>query len=187
MGRRIERDEDVRRTPEIDPLLGETVDPRRKPVTRFTLKGNGRVPARLKFGLNIGHPAARDLASNVCFNAKVPNLKLLDKPGTFKWAPILNKGGSAMMFSNLSPVVGGFREANVTPNVWRESDCVPLERKIIIPDNGCYWLNASADPEIAEWLQGGTGWVTAQSDKPFLDGYYTEDRGFGIVGADHLF
>ncbi len=154
---------------------------------RITLRGEGRLPARLKFGLNLGNPAKHDIPSNICFAAKVPNIKLLDKPGTFKWAPIVNRGGSMLVLSNISPVLEGFREANVNLKIWRESDDTPLERSIQIADNGSHWFDIRKDAEAADFLEGRTGWVTAQSDNPFVDGYYIEDRGHGIIGADHIF
>ena len=55
---------------------------------KIIVNGDGKLPSRLKFGLNIGKPKKFDVPSNVCFNAQVPNKEIFKKPGTFKWCPI---------------------------------------------------------------------------------------------------
>ena len=41
--------------------------------------------------------------------------------------------------------------------------------------------------KIISFLGKETCWATFNSNNPFLNGYYFEDMGSGIVGADHLF
>ena len=36
-------------------------------------------------------------------------------------------------------------------------------------------------------MNNKTGWVTIQSDNPFVDGWYFNFGKNGVVGADHLF
>jgi hypothetical protein len=66
---------------------------------RATIRGlmiyndwNGnKIPTRLKYGLNIGlKNRVYDLPTNICFATETANTKIIQKPGTFKWAPLLN-------------------------------------------------------------------------------------------------
>ena len=46
--------------------------------------------------------------------------------------------------------------------------------------------------KLEEWknknfLKNKSGWITAQSDNPFVNGWYFEFSKNGSVGADHLF
>ena len=50
----------------------------------------------------------------------MPNLKVLTKPGTFKWAPLLNKYDSNITISNTSNLKSQNKKANVTLNFWNE-------------------------------------------------------------------
>ena len=61
------------------------------------INGKGKLPSRLKFGLNIGKPNKYDVPSNICFNAQVPNKEIFNKRGTFKWCPILNHKKSSVV------------------------------------------------------------------------------------------
>ena len=37
------------------------------------------------------------------------------------------------------------------------------------------------------FLKNKTGWVTIQSDNPFVNGWYVEKSNAGFIGADHFF
>ena len=109
-------------------------------MVKLIIDGKGRVPTRLKFGLNLGYKSKYDVPSNICFNAHVPNLKVLTKPGTFKWAPLLNKYDSNITISNTSNLKSQNKKANVTLNFWNEINNKCIKKKIVINNNGSYWF-----------------------------------------------
>ena len=151
------------------------------------IDGNGSLPSRLKFGLNIGKPNKFDVPSNICFNAQVPNKEIFKKSGTFKWCPILNNKNSSIILANFSYKKKGFKKTIVKIKFWREIDNKFLEKKILINDNGSYLIEVYKDKKIMSFIGKETCWVTFNSNNPFLNGYYLDDLGTGIVGADHLF
>ncbi len=154
---------------------------------KLIANGGGKVPTRLKFGLNLGHQGKYDIPSNICFNAHVPNEKILTKPGTFKWGPMLNKFQSIITISNTSNLKVKNKNAKILLKFWNELDKKCLEKTVKINDNGSYWFDLSRQPKIKNFLKKKTGWVTIQSDNPFVNGWYIEKSKYGIVGADHLF
>lgn len=163
------------------------LDNNKKFFGRIIINGNGSVPARLKFALNIQHTHKYKIPSNVCFNAHVPNSSVLKKPGTFKWGPMLNKFNSIVTISNISNLKTKNKSANITLKFWSEINDKCIERNICIKDNGSYWFYLNADKKILNFLKGKSGWITIQSDNPFVNGWYFELSSSGIVGADHLF
>ena len=154
---------------------------------KILINGKGKLPSRLKFGLNIGKPNKYDVPSNICFNAQVPNKEIFNKRGTFKWCPILNHKKSSVVLSNFSLAKKGFKKSIVDIKFWRERDNKFFEKKIIINDNGNYFIDINKNKKIKRFLGKETCWVTFNSDNPFLSGYYLEDLNTGIMGADHLF
>ena len=159
----------------------------KKYFARIIINGNGSLPARLKFGLNIQHKHKHKIPSNVCFSAHVPNLSVLKKPGTFKWGPMLNKFNSIIAISNISNLKNNNKSANLILKFWCEISEKCIERKVSIKDNGSYWYHLNDDKKILNFLKTKSGWVTIQSDNPFVNGWYFELSNSGIVGADHLF
>ncbi len=154
---------------------------------KLIANGDGRIPARLKFGLNLGIQNKYDIPSNICFNAHVPNEKVLTKPGTFKWAPIINKFDSVVAISNTSNLRTKYKNANIILKFWNELNSKCIEKKIQIKDNGSYWFDLKKNNQIKKFLRKKTGWITIQSDNPFVNGWYIEKSNYGIIGADHLF
>tara|TARA_B100002051_G_C16737985_1_gene642448 strand:- start:741 stop:2318 length:1578 start_codon:yes stop_codon:yes gene_type:complete len=154
---------------------------------KLIANGNGKVPARLKFGLNLGYKKKYDIPSNICFNAHVPNEQILLKPGTFKWGPLLNKFQSIFTLSNTSNLLIANKNANIIMKFWNEINKKYIIKKITINDNGSYWFDLSKHVKIKKFLGNKTGWVTIQSDNPFVNGWYIEKSKDGIIGADHLF
>jgi hypothetical protein len=154
---------------------------------KILINGKGKLPSRIKFGLNIGKPNKFDVPSNICFNAQVPNVKIFKKPGTFKWCPILNNKNSSIILANFSYARTGFKKSIVKIKFWRERDQKFLKKTIVINDNGSYYLEINKNKKIKSFFGKETCWATFESDNPFLNGYYLEDMGSGIVGADHLF
>ena len=154
---------------------------------KILINGNGKLPSRIKFGLNIGNPNKYDVPSNICFNAQVPNVEIFQKPGTFKWCPILNNKNSSIILANFSYAKKGFKKSVVNIKFWRQKDHKFLKKTIVINDNGSHYLNINKNKKIKLFLGKETCWATFHSNNPFLNGYYLEDMGSGIVGADHFF
>lgn len=156
-------------------------------LIKLIINGQGKVPTRLKFGLNLGFKNEYDVPSNICFNAHVPNKKVLLKPGTFKWAPILNKHDSNFTVTNTSNLKIKNKKANVILNFWSENNNKSIEKKITINNNGSYWFDLNQENNIKKFLKNKTGWVTVKSDNPFVNGWYLEKSKVGFIGADHFF
>ena len=104
-------------------------------------------PARLKFGYNISNKNKFNFPSNVCFNAVVPNMSMLNKR-TFKWAPIINKKDSKIIVTNFSTLRKNFKNANVEIKFWREKDNKFISKKLIINDNGSYWFELNKEKKV---------------------------------------
>lgn len=156
-------------------------------LCKVILKGGGKVPSRLKFGLNIGQQGAIDLPANICFGAKVSNEKLVTKPGTFKWCAILDSQCQFVPMTNSSFLKGGNKVANCHVDVWRGQDGEKLSFTLQIPDNGVVDILADNREAVDGFLGGEIGWMTVRSDNPFVDGYYITMNGSGLVGADHVY
>ena len=156
-------------------------------LIKLIVDGKGKVPTRLKFGLNLGFKNKYDVPSNICFNAHVPNEKILTKPGTFKWAPLLNKFDSLLAITNTSNLKSNNKKANMTLSFWNEFNSKKIQKKITLNNNGSYWFDLNKHKKIKKFFKKSTGWVTIQSDNPFVNGWYVERSNYGFVGADHLF
>ena len=155
---------------------------------RFSFSSKN-IPLRLKVGLNIIKKTSKNfhLPSNVCFNTIAHNHLKMNKKETFRWFPIINKRNSQFIISNISPVKKGFRSSNIILKFWREKDNRFVKKKITIRDNGFYWFKLNKNKTIKSFLKSHPGWVTVDSDNPFVDGFYFEDNENGIFGADHIF
>lgn len=147
-----------------------------------------RIPTRLKFGLNVGrHQRPMNLPTNVCFNSQVANAKLLTKPGTFKWSPILDGEHSVVVILNGSPVKEYATPANLKLTFYREADSQILSREAQIAPFGQFRIDMNTDQELAAFLGGQPGWVTIQADNPFVSSWYFDFNESGAVGGDHAF
>ena len=71
--------------------------------------------------------------------------------------------------------------------IWRQQTNKFIERKFKLNDNGNTFLSFKNDDEIRKFLKNKTGLVTFQSDNPFVNGFYFENRNNGFIGGDHLF
>ena len=164
------------------------LDKKKNYFCRIYTSGENKILARLKFGLNVGNSRNTDaLPSNICFNVQVPNLNELKKKGTFKWGPLQNKSGSEILLSNISFVKKNYKQAKVTLKFWNEFNGNFVKKKIIIPDCGNYRFILNKDKKIKSFLKNKTGWITVQSDNPFVNGWYFEFSKNRSVGGDHLF
>lgn len=147
-----------------------------------------QIPTRLKFGLNIGRTGgAMNLPTNVCFNSQIANAKVLTKPGTFKWSPVLDGENSVVVILNGSPVKDYATPANLRLTFYREADNETLERDAHLPPFGQLRIEMNGDAELREFLSGEPGWVTIQADNPFVTSWYFDFNDSGAVGGDHAF
>jgi hypothetical protein len=89
--------------------------------------------------------------------------------------------------SNLGFVKGKFRNANISLKFWNEHNNKFLQKNITIPDKGNYFFSLNKNKRIKDFLKKDTGWITVQSDNPFVNGWYLDISKNGSVGADHLF
>jgi hypothetical protein len=64
---------------------------------------------------------------------------------------------------------------------------VPLERKIMLPANSEFRLDASNDDELKSFIQDGPAWITIEADNPNMQGYYFNFNKSGSVAGDHFF
>ena len=75
----------------------------------------------MKFGLNFHKPTSdTNLPSNICFNANVPNEKLLLKSGTFRWCTIFDAFQKFIYITH--HLSSGFNDAEIFIEVYREMD-----------------------------------------------------------------
>lgn len=157
-------------------------------MVKVIADGNGKVPSRIKFGLNISRASNWvNLPSNICFNANLPNIKILSKPGTFKWCPIFDVQNQSVYLHNLSFVKNGFGEGDLKIQVYREKDKKVLEWDQKISECQTVDILLDKSKEINEFLGNSIGWITINSTNPFIIGYYLTDFGKGVIGADHIF
>jgi hypothetical protein len=159
-----------------------------KGMVRVIADGNGVVPTRMKFGLNFSKPKGSvNLPSNICFNANVPNEKLINKQGAFKWCPIFDATYQRIYLHNTSFVKQGFGSANIDIEVCRVFDDEKIIWSIELSQNGTIEIVEKKSQEIKNFLNGSIGWVAIQCSKPFVSGYYIADYENGVIGADHLY
>ncbi len=156
---------------------------------RLYTSSKREILSRLKFGLNIGNNnnLSNSIESNICFNAQVPVKAIHEKKGTFKWGLLKNRNNSQILLSNIGFIKGTFKSANISLKFWNEFDNKFLIKKICIPDRGNYFFSLNKNKKIKNFLKNNTGWVTVQSDNPFVNGWYLDISKNGSVGADHLF
>jgi len=148
-----------------------------------------KILTRLKFGLNIGKikECKDSFESNICFNAQVPIGSIENKKSTFKWGLLLNKNNSQILISNLSYLKTKYKKANLNLKFWNNYNNDFIKKKITIPGNGNYFFNLNKQKKIKDFLKKNSGWMTIESDNPFINGWYLDISKNGSVGADHLF
>lgn len=154
---------------------------------KINTRYKSKILTRLKFGLNIGLNKFNSIPSNICFNAHIPNKDVLKKKSTFKWGLIQNINESLVVISNMSFLKNKFKKANIELKFWNANNSSYLKKNITINDNGSYWFYLSKEKKIKKFLDKKTGWITINSDNPFVNGWYLEISKKGSVGADHLF
>ncbi len=157
-------------------------------MIRVIVDGKGTVPTRIKFGLNISKSSKGvNLPSNICFNAIVPNEKIVKKNGTFRWCAMFNGSNQKIFLHNTSFIKNGAGSAEVQLELCRQSDDKKLQWKINLAQNGSTEIIKGKSEEIINFLKGDIGWLSAQCSNPFITGYYVTDFDKGVIGADHLY
>lgn len=145
-----------------------------------------KIPSRLKYGLNVGKKGkAYDMPTNICFASSVSNEKLISKPGTFKWLPLLNSGDSMGVIENSSFVKDYQQKADVEVKYYKKDNPMPLTRNYTIEPNG--QVRLELDEEIKTFAEGNAVWVTVRANSPFVKAWYFEFNESGIMGGDHSF
>ena len=152
------------------------------------MDGNGRVPTRMKFGLNfVNENDGVNLPSNICFNANVPNKKIIEKPGTFRWCAVFGNDRQKIYLHNTSFIKQFSQIANVKATVCRPGDDETLTLDFELAVDGSIELFEVFGSEIGSFVCRETGWVSFECSSPFVTGYYVTDNEKGVVGADHIY
>lgn len=156
-------------------------------MVKMICKGNGTTPSRMKFGLNLGNLSKKNnLPSNICFNAIVPNEKLVKKPGAFHWCSVFDAMNQKIFLHNTSFIKKGFRSAKIEIELCRHDD-EKLIWKTTIPYNGTTEILRPKNKTIKKFLAGKIGWLSLSCSTPFISGFYVTDFNKGVIGADHLY
>jgi hypothetical protein len=169
-------------------MFSEHINSTPKGMVRMICLGNGSVPTRMKFGLNLCKPSTNaNLPSNVCFNTQVPNEKLILKPGTFRWCTVFDARSQKIYLHNTSFVKTGFNDALIEAEVYRSSDSKSLTWSFNLPYNGTIDILEDHAEAVDNFLRGDIGWAAFTCSSPFVSGFYITDLGKGVIGADHLY
>lgn len=148
--------------------------------------GGTLLPARIKIALDIGDDSG--LPCNICMNLQPFNPSLAAKAHSFKWLPLLaDQSGSSVWLMNSSPQKNYRLVASLELSFYREKDTTVLKRHCQIPPQGFIVIKPEDDVELAEFLAGTIGWLTAISNNAFLTTYYFSNSISGAVGGDHGF
>lgn len=145
------------------------------------------IPARIKVAFDLGNKQQM-LPCNICTNLQPFNPPMESKPKTFRWLPLLaDYPGASVWIQNSSPEVNYQKTAEVDLTFFREKDEETLARKVALPPHGTLVIRPEEDPEVAAFLAGTIGWITAVSTNPYTTTYYFVEHPSGIVGGDHGF
>jgi len=168
-------------------LLEEITPEKKLYMCKVIIDGNGAVPTRMKFGLNIGMNSGANLPTNICFNADVPNEKIYKKKGTFKWCAVFDANHQSIFITDCSLLRKKNQSAEIDISYWRESDNQSLNFKISLPSNGVSDILNGHRDEVSDFLNDELGWVSMRSSSPHTIGYYVTNFGNGLVGGDHVY
>ena len=148
-------------------------------------KFRGKIPSRQKFGLNVGLKNSKSkIPCNICFNSKLGNPLIENKPGSFHWCPVFNDENSVVSFANFSPKKDYTKRANITLKFYNNDS--ELEKKVVLEPFSEFRLYSN-DPQIKPLLHDGPIWVTIESDNPNIQGFYFNFHPSGSVAGDHFF
>ena len=154
----------------------------------ITNSENRKIPTRMKFGLNIGTKNQKsEIPCNICFNSKLGNPLIENKPGSFHWCPIFNDKKSIVAIGNFSPKKNYSKSAQIILTFYHEQDSQFLQKMIEILPNTEYRFELEKNDDVKSFLHNSNGWITIKSDNPFVHGYYFNFHSSGSVAGDHWF
>tara|TARA_Y100000590_G_scaffold413256_1_gene508928 strand:+ start:410 stop:1987 length:1578 start_codon:yes stop_codon:yes gene_type:complete len=147
---------------------------------------NNKIPSRIKFGLNVGNYESNfKLPCNICFNMRMGNPLIENKPGSFHWAPIFSERNTVLALGNFSTLKNYDKTANLELNFYRIEDSSSFSEKISISPNSEKRFSTD-DFDLKNFLKT-EGWVTIKADSPYIHGYYFNLNSSGSISGDHLF
>jgi hypothetical protein len=153
----------------------------------ITNSENRKIPTRMKFGLNVGIINRQsNMPCNICFNSKLGNPLIENKPGSFHWCPVFLSKQSVVTIGNFSPKKNYTKPAEITLTFYRKKDSDYLQKNISLPPNAEYRFEIIENDDVESFLDDH-GWVTAKTSNPFVQGYYFNFHSSGSVAGDHWF
>lgn len=154
----------------------------------ITNSKNRKIPTRMKFGLNIGTKNQKSqMPCNICFNSKLGNPLIENKPGSFHWCPIFHNKKSIITIGNFSPKKNYSKSAQITLSFYRKKDSEFLQKTIELPPNAEYRFEIGKNNDVESFLENDHGWITVKTTNPFVQGYYFNFHPSGSVAGDHWF
>ena len=125
------------------------------------------------------------LPCNICFNMRMGNPLLENKPGSFHWAPMFYERNTVLTIGNFSTLKHYEKTANLELNFYRIEDSSNQTETITLSANTEKRLTIE-DFNLKDFLKT-EGWVTIKADTPYIHGYYFNLNSSGSVSGDHLF
>jgi len=80
-----------------------------------------------------------------------------------------------------------FKKAEIKAIICRNIDDKITSFSFKINANGTYEVFTNFGNQIKEFIGNSIGWISFESNSPFLSEYYITENGKGVVGADYLF
>ena len=147
---------------------------------------NNKIPSRIKFGLDVGiNGLDSKLPCNICFNTRMGNPFLENKPGSFHWSPMFHERNTIISLGNFSTLKNYKQVANLELNFYRIEDSFSFTQNISLQPNSEKRISIK-DFKLNEFLKT-EGWVTIKANNPYVTGYYFNMNSSGSVSGDHLF
>ena len=147
---------------------------------------NNKIPSRIKFGLDVGiNGLDSKLPCNICFNTRMGNPFLENKPGSFHWSPMFHERNTIISLGNFSTLKNYKQVANLELNFYRIEDSSSLTQNISLQPNSEKRISIK-DFKLNEFLKT-EGWVTIKANNPYVTGYYFNMNSSGSVSGDHFF
>ena len=147
---------------------------------------DNKIPARIKFGLDVGvYNLKSRLPCNICFNSKMANPQIENKPGSFHWAPIFPHRNSVITIGNFSTLKNYQRDSEIEMTFFRKEDSSTISKKLTLKAN-CEERIYSSDVDIKQFIKT-EGWVTIKANNPYIQGFYFNFNQSGSVSGDHFF
>jgi len=147
---------------------------------------NNKIPSRIKFGLDVGiNGLDSKLPCNICFNTRMGNPFLENKPGSFHWSPMFHERNTIISLGNFSTLKNYKQVANLELNFYRIEDSSSFTQNISLQPNSEKRISIK-DFKLNEFLKT-EGWVTIKANNPYVTGYYFNMNSSGSVSGDHFF